>query len=88
MSQNAKPLLILFTDASTSLLGRPLSGRLDPLVHKLHLTDLKIITVDLADENSLTKKLGLVHHEEHLKYLAYITRGAHFTYDQLIKLAG
>ena len=59
MSQNAKPLLILFTDASTSLLGRPLSGRLDPLVHKLHLTDLKIITVDLADETFGLKRMYL-----------------------------
>ena len=55
----------------------------------LHSTDTKIITVDLfGDENRVTNTFGYVNHDEHLKYLAYVTCGAHFDYKTLINLAG
>ena len=47
-----------------------------------------MITVDLGDENLSGNTFGYVNHDEHLKYLAYVTCGAYFNYQTLIKLAG
>jgi hypothetical protein len=89
MKTGAKPLLVLFTDSTSSLLGRG-SGRegLDNTISRLHAADTKIITVDLGNENKVGNTFGYVNHDEHLKYLAYVTCGAHFDYAMLIKLAG
>ena len=88
MKPNAKPLLILMTDSTNSLLGRPTTGKMDPMIQRLHQSDTKIITVDLGDENKVANSFGFINHDEHLKYLAYVTCGAHFDYQTLIRLAG
>jgi hypothetical protein len=89
MRTGAKPLLVLLTDSKNSLMVRG-SGResLDTAISRLHAADTKIITVDLGDENKVGNTFGYVNHDEHLKYLAYVTCGAHFDYSTLIKLAG
>jgi len=78
------------TDATCSLLGRSTSqpNSLDSTIQKLHAADTKIITVDLGDDNRVGNTFGFVNHDEHLKYLAYVTCGAHFDYSTLLKLAG
>ena len=88
MKPDAKPLLILLTDSTNSLLGRPITGKMDPMIQKIHQQDTKIITVDLGDDNRVANSFGFINHNEHLKYLAYVTCGAHFEYQTLIKLAG
>lgn len=90
MRTGAKPLLVLMTDATCSLLGRSTSqsNTLDTVIQRLHAADTKIITVDLGDENRVGNTFGFVNHDEHLKYLAYVTCGAHFDYSALLKLAG
>ena len=80
MNSVAKPLLLILTDSTSSLFSKPLTGTLDPLLQRLHSTDAKIITIDLGDENKAANTYGFINHDEHLKYLAYITRGAHFSY--------
>ena len=90
MRTGAKPLLVLMTDATCSLLGRSTSepNSLDSAIQRLHSADTKIITIDLGDENRVGNTFGFVNHDEHLKYLAYVTCGAHFDYCTLLKLAG
>ena len=88
MSTGAKPLLVIMTDSTTSLMGRDGKKRADKIIRTLHANDTKIITVDLGDENRVANTFGYVNHDEHLKYLACITFGAHFDYQKLIKLAG
>ncbi len=51
MENNAKPLLILLTDAASTLKPRPNSGKMNKSLLNLHSKDTKIITVDLGDEN-------------------------------------
>jgi hypothetical protein len=89
MKEGAKPLLVLMTDGTSSLIGRG-NGKssLDSVIRKLHSADTKIITIDLGDENRVANAFGYVNHDEHLKYLAYVTCGAHFTYSNLLNLAG
>ena len=92
MRTGAKPLLVIMTDATCSLMARSSSsskssskrGNLNTVISKLHSTDTKIITVDLGDENRVANTLGYVNHDEHLKYLAYVTCGAHFDYSTLL----
>ena len=88
MSVGAKPLLVIFTDATTSLMSRGGKKSLDSIIGRLHSNDTKIITVDLCDENRVANTFGYVNHDEHLKYLAYVTCGAHFDYQTLIRMAG
>ena len=88
MNPNSKPLLVLMTDSTNSLLSRSQKGRLDPLIQRLHQNDTKIITIDLGEDNKVANSFGYVNHMEHLKYLAYVSRGVYFDYTQLIKLAG
>jgi hypothetical protein len=88
MSTGARPLLVIMTDATTSLMGREGKKSFDKIIRTLHANDTKIITVDLCDENRVANTFGYVNHDEHLKYLAYVTFGAHFGYQTLIKLAG
>ena len=92
MRPGAKPLLVLMTDATCSLMGRSFNGSsrktLDSVISRLHSSDTKIITVDLGDENRVANTFGYVNHDEHLKYLAYVTCGAHFDYSTLVNLAG
>jgi hypothetical protein len=80
MSDGAKPLLVMMTDATSSLMGRGSRRNLDTIIGRLHASDTKIITVDLCDENRVANTFGYVNHDEHLKYLAYVTCGAHFDY--------
>ena len=80
MDPKGKPLLLILTDATSSLMASPFCGKLDPLIQKLLSNDVKIITVDLGDENKVANTFGYINHNEHLKYLAYLTRGAHFDY--------
>lgn len=42
----------------------------------------------MGDENRVGNTFGFINNDEHLKYLAYVTCGAHFDYKALIKLAG
>jgi hypothetical protein len=65
--------LIILTDSNCSLLARPPSGKLDSTISKLHTADTKIITIDLNDENPVANSFGYVNHDEHLKYLAYVS---------------
>jgi hypothetical protein len=51
MKEDAKPVLIILTDANCSLFGRTTSGMLESTIYNLHSTDTKIITIDLGDEN-------------------------------------
>jgi hypothetical protein len=88
MKPEAKPILFLLTDATCSLMGKPISGKLDSVISKLHINDTKIITIDLGDENRVTNNFGYVNHDEHLKYLAYVSLGAHFEYSNFMKLSG
>ncbi len=88
MRTGAKPLLILMTDATSSLMARGGKKSLDTAIGQLHAADTKIITIDLQDENHVANTFGYVNHDEHLKYLAYVTSGAHFNFSTLIKLAG
>lgn len=88
MSAGARPLLVIMTDATTSLMGRDGKKSFDKIIRTLHANDTKIITVDLCDENRVANTFGYVNHDEHLKYLAYVTFGAHFGFQTLIKLAG
>ena len=88
MKPGAKPLLIILTDSTTSLMGRSSTGKLDATIQNLHASDTKIITVDMGDENRMGNTFGFINNDEHLKYLAYVTCGAHFDYKTLIKLAG
>jgi hypothetical protein len=88
MQTGAKSLLVLLTDSTNSLMARGGGKSLDTAISKLHAADTKIITVDLGDENKVGNTFGYVNHDEHLKYLAYVTCGAHFNYSTLIKLAG
>jgi hypothetical protein len=83
MRAGAKPLLVLMTDATCSLMATTFKNSvksLDTVVGRLHSGDTKIITVDLGDENRMGNTFGFVNHDEHLKYLAYVTCGAHFEY--------
>jgi hypothetical protein len=80
MKHEAKPILFILTDSSCSLLARSNCGKLEPSIVKLHMNDTKIITIDLGDENKVANSFGYVNNEEHLKYLAYVTLGAHFNY--------
>lgn len=84
MRAGAKPLLVVMTDATCSLMGRAFFGGkknwLDSVISRLHANDTKIITLDLGDENRIANTFGFVNHDEHLKYLAYLTCGAHFDY--------
>jgi hypothetical protein len=84
MKTDAKPLLVVMTDATTSLMARGGKKSLDNIIGRLHSSDTKIITVDLCDENRISNTFGYVNHDEHLKYLAYVTCGAHFNYKNLI----
>lgn len=88
MTPGAKPLLVLLTDATNSLMGRSGKKSLDSVISRLHSGDTRIITIDLCDENRVANTFGYINHDEHLKYLAYVTCGAHFDYQTLIKLAG
>jgi hypothetical protein len=88
MSPGAKPLLVLMTDATSSLMGRSGKKNLDTIIGRLHSSDTRIITIDLCNQNKVANTFGYINHNEHLKYLAYVTCGAHFDYDTLIKLAG
>ena len=88
MRTGAKPLLVLLTDSTNSLMARGGGKSLDNAIGRLHAADTKIITVDLGDENKVGNTFGYVNHDEHLKYLAYVTCGAHFNYSTLINLAG
>lgn len=76
------------TDSTNSLLFKRSKAKIDPLINRLHAQDTKMITVDLGDENIVGNTFGLINHDEHLKYLAYVTSGAYFSYATLIKLAG
>jgi hypothetical protein len=49
MKSGTKPLLIVMTDGTCSLMSRFVSGKLDPVIQRLHASDTKIITVDLGD---------------------------------------
>ena len=102
MSQDAKPLLVLFTDCTNSLLhlhdykSRISSkdqnafieqfGQIDKSIHKLHLSDTRIISIDLQNENKTCNTLGYINHENELDYLTTITQGVHFTYKRLIEI--
>ena len=93
MRAGGKPLLVIMTDSATSLMGRAFhkgkhSSSLDTVIGRLHAADTKIITVDLGNENRVANTFGYVNHDEHLKYLAYVTSGAHFDYETLTRLAG
>lgn len=85
MKSDAKPVLFLLTDATCSLLAKPISGKLDSVIAKLHTQDTKIITIDLGDELKVANNFGYVNHDEHLKYLAYVSLGVHFEYSTLIR---
>ncbi len=61
---------------------------MDAVIGRLHAADTKIITCDLSEENRVADTFGYVNHDEHLKYLAYVTCGAHFDYKTLKNLAG
>ncbi len=80
MTPGAKPLLVLLTDATNSLMGRSGKKSLDSVISRLHSGDTRIITIDLCDENRVGNTFGYINHDEHLKYLAYVTSGAHFDY--------
>ena len=91
MSPEAKPLLVLMTDATCSLMARSMLSEkksLDSVIGRLHASDTKIITIDLGNENRIANTFGYVNHDEHLKYLAYVTCGAYFDFSTLIRLAG
>ena len=70
MSADAKPLLVIFTDCASSLIhfnewrqvkqtraqidGEDQFGAIDKSIHKLHLNDTRVITIDLQSENKCT----------------------------------
>jgi len=83
MRSGAKPLLVLLTDATCSLK----QTRLDSVIARLHAADTKVITIDLGEENKVASTFGFVNHDEHLKFLAYVTCGAHFDFVGLMQLA-
>ena len=114
MNQDAKPLLVFFTDCSSSLfelhhrlatqkvnlaaqnsgLDIPQSsksywqqsGQLDATIHRLHVNDTQLISIDLAEENKVCHQFGFINHENELEYLSSITQGAHLTYSKLMEL--
>ena len=49
------------------------SGRLDASIHRLHLNDTQLISIDLAEENKVCQQFGFVNHENELVYLTSIT---------------
>lgn len=57
---------------------------MENIITKLHSSDTKIITIDLGDQNKVANTFGYLNHDEHLKYLAYVTCGAHFDYTNLV----
>ena len=83
MSQDAKPLLVFFTDCANTLIPQTQQrggmlldvnfGHIDKVIHKLHLSDTKIISIDLMNENKTCNTLGYINHENELLYLTQIT---------------
>ena len=96
MSQDAKPLLVFFTDCANTLIPQTQQrggmlldvnfGHIDKVIHKLHLSDTKIISIDLMNENKTCNTLGYINHENELLYLTQITQGVNLTYDQLMAI--
>ena len=83
MKPDAKPILFLLTDSTTSLMQNPITGKLDQILTNFMTQDTKFFTVDLGSENKSTNNFGYINHDEHLKYLAYVSSGIHFDFENL-----
>ena len=92
MHRDAKPLLIFFTDSTNTLrkLGdmkrHQHMGLIDESIHRLHLSDARVISVDLQSDHNSSNVLGYINQESELHYITRITGGAHFSYDRLMEI--
>lgn len=59
---------------------------MDASIHRLHLNDTQLISIDLAEENQVCQQFGFVNHENELAYLTSITQGVHLTYSKLMEI--
>jgi len=86
MKQGGKPVIVLITEGALSL--APLEmGSFDNTLINIKRFDAKVIAIDLGEMQSVANCFGYVTHSEHLKYAAFVTQGAYFTFEDFLRLS-